>query len=150
MRMKTGGEEPTYARVLGTCPNAVVNPDTGKPVNKHAVYTVFRERCYDDDSDPDDRWECQQRLARNALTEECQARRLAWGHYIRDFDHHASWYYRHVVWTDLCNTILPTTEQRAKEMALARKAKKGWISTGSKEKSENLRGRKEVDDKEKK
>ena len=48
------------------------------------------------------------------------------------------------MWTDLCNSILPTTEEKATEQALARKGKKGWQSDGSELASYNLRGRKEV------
>ena len=54
------------------------------------------------------------------------------------------WYYQNVVWTDLCNSILPTSEQMANEQALARKGKKGWCSDGSELASVNLHGRQEV------
>ena len=54
------------------------------------------------------------------------------------------WYYHNVVWTDLCNSILPRTEQKATEQALARKGARGWGSKGSELSSFNLHGSKEV------
>ena len=41
---KANGGEVTYAHVVGNCRDAVKNPATGKPVDKRAVYMVFRER----------------------------------------------------------------------------------------------------------
>ena len=50
---KVRGVDPAYAQVCGSCKDAVVNPYTGKPVDKRAVYVVFKERCYDDEADPE-------------------------------------------------------------------------------------------------
>ena len=44
----------------------------------------------------------------------------------------------------MCNSILPRTEQKATEQALARKGARGWGSKGSELSSFNLRGSKEV------
>ena len=42
-RLKAAGDEPTYADIVAACPQATLNPDTGDPVSKELVYTVFRE-----------------------------------------------------------------------------------------------------------
>ena len=54
--------------------------------------------------------------------------------------HTADWYYRKLAWCDLCNSILPRTQQKAQELALARKGGKGWMSDGSRGRAINLRG----------
>ena len=51
-----------------------------------------------------------------------------------------NWYYKWVVWCDICNSILPRTEKKANEQALARKGSKGWQSPGCEERSSNRRG----------
>ena len=49
---KAQGGDVTYAHVCGNCKDAVLNPATGKPVDKRAVYTVFKARCYEDEEQP--------------------------------------------------------------------------------------------------
>ncbi len=46
---------------------------------------------------------------------------------------------KNLVWTDLCNAILPRTETKAGDQARARKDHKGWMSRGSQKYSPNLR-----------
>ena len=41
MTIKKRGGEPTYRRMLGTCPEAVKNPSTGSAVAKRRVYDIF-------------------------------------------------------------------------------------------------------------
>ena len=53
-RLKAEGEEPTYTAVVAACPKATANPKTQEPVDKKLVYTVFKERCYDDEAHPED------------------------------------------------------------------------------------------------
>ena len=43
---------------------------------------------------------------------------------MRGLNHQGAWYYRRLVWTDICNEILPLSEPKANEQALARKGKK--------------------------
>ena len=196
-RLKTGGEEPTYSSIVAACPTATLNPSTGQPVDKHLVYRVFRETCYDED--PVDTWQNMARLSRSALDPVSQSRRFQgvskrvglivslpqhvfrtrcdmltcygrscgpdsncsedmsgyactadWGEtvlaqrfafaeHMRANKRADSWYYNNVAWCDLCNSILPKTQKKAKELALARKAGKAWMSKGSKGKSANLR-----------
>ena len=57
--------------------------------------------------------------------------------------HTALWYYNNVVWTDLCSSIIPLSEKKATELALARKGKKGWLSPGSEMENQNLAGKRE-------
>ena len=53
--------------------------------------------------------------------------------------HIAQWYFDRLVWCDLCNSIVARTQKKAKELALARKGGKGWMSKGSQAHSANLR-----------
>ena len=48
MSIKRKGGEPTYRRMLGTCPDAVKNPSTGTAVGKKRVYSIFESQCFDD------------------------------------------------------------------------------------------------------
>ena len=54
--------------------------------------------------------------------------------------HRASWYYMKVVWTDVCNTILPLSEIKAEEQLIARKGRKGWGSKKTRRLSKNMQG----------
>ena len=47
--MKSKGVEPTYSRVLAACPSACKNPETKQPFGKKRVYSVLKERCFDED-----------------------------------------------------------------------------------------------------
>jgi len=136
-RLKGEGTEPTYGAVLAACPNATRNPDTDMPVCKNLVYTVFREACYD--QDPSCLWEHASRLSRAALTDDMKSKRWAFAKHMLLIRHTELWYYNNLVWCDLCNSILPRTQKKAREMALARKGGKGWMSADSKHHSENLR-----------
>ena len=142
MAMKEAGIEPTYRLVVGKCPDAVRNPETGEPVDKKRVYTVMKEACYDDD--PERPWKHQRRLSRTTYPAWVMERRLAWALWMQTLRHTAAWYFRFIIWTDICHSILPRTEKKATEQALARKGGMGWQSDGSQQFSSNLRGRKEV------
>ena len=72
-----------------------------------------------------------------------QAKRLGFAKHVLAWGHNTAWYYNHVIWTDICNSVLPRSEKKASEQALARKAKKGWGSAGCELHSQNLRGSKE-------
>ena len=41
---KARGVDPTYGQVCGSCKDAVINPETGRPVDKRAVHVVFKQR----------------------------------------------------------------------------------------------------------
>ena len=48
------------------------------------------------------------------------------------------WYFVNLVRCDLCNSLLPRTQRKANELALARKGGQGWMSQGFQQSSENL------------
>ena len=117
-----------------------MNPETKKPVDKKRVYDIFREECYDDGAE--EPWSHRRRLSKTALPDKLMEKRLDWQRYMVGLGHTAEWYYKNVIWFDLCNSIIPKTEQKATEMALAHKPKSGWISPGCQEFSRNLQGNK--------
>jgi hypothetical protein len=135
---KTRGADPTYSSTLAACPDATLNPATGKPLSKKPVYTVFREKCYDDTAEKT--WRHQARFSRTALTELQMTRRWDWSLFMEALEHSCTWYYKKLVWADICNSILARTEQKAQTLALARKGGKAWMSDGSQTHAVNLRG----------
>ena len=143
MAYKRAGGEPTYPVAIAHNPNATRNHATGEPVNKKAVYTIMEERCYDDDENPEDTWQHQARNAQTALTSTQVAERALWADWMLELNHQGAWLFRKLVWTDICNKIKPLSERKANEQALARKAKKGWGSSKSKNANINLVGKQE-------
>ena len=142
MALKRDGLEPTFPLVVAQCPQASLNPATGRTVAPKRVYDVMREKCFDESEDRP--WKHRARLSKTMLTEEEEeARRLRYGRLVQSFRHTDTYYENKLVWSDICNTILPRTVKRAQQQAQARKGGKGWISDGSQEKSINLRGPKE-------
>ena len=141
MTIKRKGGEPTYKRMVGTCPDAVKNPSTNRPVDKKRVYNVFETQCYDDGADKP--WKHRKKLTKTALPDPVIKKRLKWHDFMVGLGHTGDWYYKNMIWIDLCNDIIPTSEKKATEMALARKGGKGWISPGTQEFSRNLQGKKE-------
>jgi hypothetical protein len=142
MAMKARDEEPTFAKIVGACPQAVLNPATSKPVDKKRVYETFRDLCHDDGSEQP--WRHQPRMSKTALPEEQRAKRYKFALAVEEQGHTEQFYYDRLVWTDLCNSILPRSEKKATEQALARKGKKGWGSDDCKMFSQNLRGKQEA------
>ena len=49
-----------------------------------------------------------------------------------------------MVWTDICNTIIPRTEAKAQQLTTSRKSKKGWRSEATALESNNLQGKPEA------
>ena len=139
--MKRSGHEPTFARVLATCAGAVQNPSTKRPVDKKRIYDTFRDECYDEGADQP--WKHRKRLTKTALPEDVVTKRLAWQKFMVGLGHSSAWYYNSLIWIDLCNSIIPTTEQKATQQALARKSGSGWMSAGCQQYSRNLKGSKE-------
>ena len=141
MAMKKRKIEPTYPKILAACPQAVINPDTGKPVTRRRIYDVFRELCYDED--PEHPWSHRARFSKKALTDVQKEKRLECACAIQELRHTAKWYFEKVVYADICNSILPRSETKAEEQVLARKAGRGWLSEGCQMSSQCLRGGKE-------
>lgn len=125
MAMKGRGEEPTYAKMVAACPEALRNPKTREPVGKKRVYEIMKSQCYDDPENPDDVWTHGPRNSKRALTASAMKLRYEWALAMQEERRTPAWLYENLVWTDICNTILPRTEKRQEEMTLARKAKKG-------------------------
>lgn len=142
MRIKEGGGEPTYGLVLAACPRAALNPATSRPVGKKRVYDVMRAQCHDPETEG--RWTCRPRLSKVALTPQMRAKRHAYAAYVQGLALAAGWFFRNVVWIDICNSVLPLSQQKATQQAQARKGRKGWMSEGSQTYSQNLRGPKEA------
>ena len=80
------------------------------------------------------------RPSKVALSENVQAGRLTWAEAFKALGIDPGWLYRHLVWTDLCNTVLPRTEQRHIAQTLAKKGKRSWRSKKTKMLSQELRG----------
>jgi hypothetical protein len=138
MAAKSNGEEPTCPLIAARCPKAVLNPATGLPVDKKLVSQVFKEDGFD--HAPEEPWEYEARLSRTAFPDPVMALRLAWAHGVIASGRNAGYYYRHVTWVDLRHSILPRTQKKAAEQALARKGRKGWVSKDAKGWSRNLQG----------
>ena len=110
---KANGGDPTYAHVCSTCSDAVVNPQTGRPVDKRAVYVVFKEQCYDDPCNPHNTWKNRARLSRHALPADAMAKRYEWAEFMLSLRHTAKWYFDNLVWTGICNSVIPRAEKKA-------------------------------------
>ena len=123
-RMKKRGVEPTFRTVRAACPNATLNAETGRAVDKKRVYRVFREHCYDEGADLP--WAHKPRYSKTALTQDMMDKRLAFATHVQSWGRTEKWFYNNVVWTDICNSVLPRSERKTSEQALARKGKKGW------------------------
>ena len=141
MAMKDRGIEPTYALIIAQCPNATINPHTGQPVSKQVVYDILESRCYD--IDPATPWCHQKRLAKVALLAQDIQKRLTFGQHMLSLRHTPQWYLRHVIWTDICNNVMPLTIRKANAQALAQKGGAGWISDDAKNELINRRGSKQ-------
>ena len=140
MALKQRGIEPTYSLVIAQCPNAFINPSTGEAVSKYVVYDILASRCYD--IDPETPWCHQKRIAKVPVLPQDVPKRLDFGKHMLSLKHTALWYWRHIIWTDICNSVLPTTIRKANAQALARKSGSGWISDDAKRELENMRGNK--------
>ena len=71
--MKANDLEPTYPLVVARCPEAVRNPETGEPVDKKAVYEIFRTSCFDEGSQVP--WDHCPRAQKTALSEDVMRKR---------------------------------------------------------------------------
>ena len=67
------------------------------------------------------------------------AKRLEYGLLMQSLRHTAQYYHNKIVWTDICNSIIPRSVTRTLEQALARKGGKGWMSKSKKTKNINLK-----------
>ncbi len=144
MAMKARGEEVMYPKLVAACPKALENPETGEPVGERSVFDILRERCYDDKRDKEDTWDHLPCLSKWALPDGVIHARLHWAKDFKREDYDEDWLYDDIVWSDICNSILPRSTKKANEQAMARKAAKGWRSKKTKLNSKNLKGKKEA------
>ena len=144
MAMSSRGKEPTYPALVANNPQALLNPVTGEIVGKKRLYAILKERCFDDPDNAEDTWENRNRLSKDALTLGAKRLRLDWAHFEQDRNRRPMWYFNNLVWTDICNTILPGSEKQADAQAMARKGSKTWSSKATRRHSTKLRGKKEA------
>ena len=113
--------------IIAQCPNASINSSTGEPVSKQVVYDILENRCYD--IDPSIPWSHQKLLAKSAVLPQDMPKRLAFGNCMLSLRHTPHWYWRRVVWADICNSVLPTTIRKANAQALAHTSAEGgcWM-----------------------
>ena len=137
MALKRNGGEPTYASVLARNPNAAKNPCTQEPISPDTMSKIFKERCYDEDRD--DTWGHFARSSGQPLTAAEIIKRLTFGKLMMG-KHTAEWFFKHVIWTDICCDLQPLSQKKAKLQAVARKGGSGWLSKGCRRKSYNQRG----------
>jgi len=140
MNLKEKGKEVTYPKVVSHNPKACVNPATNRPVDKKVIYSLLKKRCHDDPNDPADKWVHDYRHSKNALTEPQIEKRFKWSSELEGNILKPQWCYQHLIWTDICNSILPKSEAMHNKQVLARKGRKGWGSKKTKKMSRNLSG----------
>ena len=141
MAMKFRDEDPAADAIIAQNPRAALNPATGEAVDKKVIYEILSRLCHD--GDPTKPWVHRVRFAKNALSTIDMTKRWNWAFFLANLHHLATWYFNRLIFTDICNSILPLTEKKAQEQRLARKAKKGWRFEGSQLKNRNLRGPRE-------
>ena len=140
MNMKEKGAEVTYPQVVAHNPKACLNPGTNRPVHKKQIFKIIKKRCCDDPNDPEDTWVHDYRCSKKALTEPQIQARYKWASELTGNILKPEWCYQHLIWTDICNSILPTTVGVHRKQVMARKGRKGWGSKKTKQKSRNLKG----------
>ena len=109
MALKDKGLVPTVSAILTQCPKATTNPETGEPFTPKVILNVFKTRCFD--NDPEHPWTYESPKLKTALMPELKQARLKWAEDMLEKNHHAGWYFRHVVWFDPCYTIVPGSTQ---------------------------------------
>ena len=138
MALKRTGTEPTVAGVVARCPSASINPKTGKAFDEKLITEVFKTKCYD--LDPAFPWARVQPLCKTALPDWLVKHRLSWGKEIVALKHNASWYQRHCIWMDPCNTVIPGTAKAIFDVTHADNGKGArWISKSARTYSRNLK-----------
>ena len=65
---------------------------------------------------------------------------MEWCQWVLALGHTDHWYSHFVIWTDVCNSILPRTEEKAAQLAESRMGSRVWCSEDATMESENLKG----------
>ena len=130
MAMSRRDEEVTVEAVQARAKLACTNPDTGEVFDKARILSVFRTTCHD--GNPEDKWDMHQVSPKTALEPRLLPLRLAWAKRTLAWCDDKGWYYRHCVWFDPCNTIVPKGPRAVFNQRQARKGRrKIWSSRGS-------------------
>ena len=93
-----------------------------------------------DSNDPEDTRSYDYRSSQKALTEPQIQARLKWASEVIGNILKPEWCYQHLIWTDICNTILPRTQNMQKKRVIARRGKKNRGSKRTKKQSKNYPG----------
>ena len=107
MNHKSKGALPSYDLAVATNPTATLNETTGKPFSRHKVNEVLTSDCYD--NVPEIPWQFRFAAHRRALTVEGMVGRVEWARRLRTLGIDAAWFFRYVVWLDICSTVIPGT-----------------------------------------
>ena len=78
---------------------------------------IFKEKCYDEV--PEDPWGHLPRSSGQPLTSAEIDKRLKFGNLMMG-KHTAEWFFKHVIWTDICCDLQPLSQKKAQLQAVAR------------------------------
>ena len=141
MAAKRRKMEPSYDLACALCPGATTNPRTGLPFSRPVVNRILTTQCYDDGAKKP--WEFTFGRQCRPLTEAARTERLEWAVRLRDEGHDGQWFYRNVIWIDICSKVIPGNPKKAYEQMLAGKNKrKRLMSPDAADQSQNLGGSK--------
>jgi len=129
---------PSVAAVLANCPQATLNPETDEPFSTNVILRVFRTKCYD--IEPEHPWNYDHPKQKTTLSPEFVLARATWADAMLAFNHHAGWYFRHIVWVDPCYTIIPGRPKTIHDQMVSSFGKaKRWGSADARNEPKNLR-----------
>ena len=127
MAMARREEDVTVQAVQARAERACTNPDTSELFDKALILQVFRSMCHD--GDPKDTWELYAPYRKTALLPAQLPVRFQWSKVMLNMEDNPSWYHRHCIWYDPCNTVLPKGPRAAFNAKQAsRGAAKQWSS----------------------
>ena len=142
MAMARRGEEVTVGAVQARAPRACTNPGTGDVFDKARILKVFRTMCHD--GDPADKWDYYVCSHKTALEPRLLPLRLAWAKRALNWHADKGWYFRHCVWFDPCNTIIPKGPRAVFNQRQAGRGRKVWTSRGSRKDNGKLSASKQA------
>ena len=138
MAAKRVGDEPSVEAVLHACPKATYNPKTKQPFSPNTIRSVFKQNCYDFDSDHP--WQFQTPLQKVFVSQPVREHREAMAKYLMKDTPDPAWWSQHVVWFDPCRSIIPGSQNQYDKMRQACKGHRQWVSEDARQYSANLRG----------
>ena len=87
-------------------------------MDKKVIYMIMKTLCHDDE--PSKPWLHGAVFCKIALNPDDSKRRYAWCVHIAGMGHSAELSSNTAIFADMCNSIVPTNEKKAKMQALAR------------------------------